>query len=454
MSFVRKIKKGDSVYLAEVENVWVDGKVKQKHIRYLGKEVDGRAVKMVSSDMIRVQDVKRSLDVLAVDSIAKELGLDEIENKHLLALIYSNLLERRSINRLKQWMQHTQIPDILGIEELSTKKLYESLSELDEKEFNLVNQRMVRIFQGIEGLSEAAIIDVTDTYFEGERGSQSKRRKGKDGKTRNLIQIGLAVSLQKGFPLFHKEYRGNLLNLQICKDMAYDLEKQGYKAIIIDRGMAAPKDLDTLLKLGYALIAGLRKTPTLERAFLSRVKRENIYTKENRIELTNTSVFTKAFPYKKGTLIIVYNPSLEVVKNEHNFRNDKKNKPYTGYSLIYHNTNEPAHQVVKKYYDKDIIERAFKQMKGTLNLRPIRVWLKQHVRGHIQICYLSYAILAYMNHRLEKTETTATQALDNLKHGYIVTLKDKKHKHEWNLHVPLEPKQKEILKKLHVVYKN
>ena len=44
MSVIRKIKKGNSVYLAEVENHRnADGKVVQKHIHYLGKEIDGKA---------------------------------------------------------------------------------------------------------------------------------------------------------------------------------------------------------------------------------------------------------------------------------------------------------------------------------------------------------------------------------------------------------------------------
>jgi len=41
-NFIRKIRRGGSVYLAEVQNSWVDGKVVQKHIRYVGKEVDNK----------------------------------------------------------------------------------------------------------------------------------------------------------------------------------------------------------------------------------------------------------------------------------------------------------------------------------------------------------------------------------------------------------------------------
>ena len=40
MTFIRKIKRGNNVYYQEVENVWVNGKTVQKHIRYLGKDKD------------------------------------------------------------------------------------------------------------------------------------------------------------------------------------------------------------------------------------------------------------------------------------------------------------------------------------------------------------------------------------------------------------------------------
>ncbi len=44
MSFIRKIKKGKNTYLALVENKWVKGKVLQRVIKYIGKEINGRAI--------------------------------------------------------------------------------------------------------------------------------------------------------------------------------------------------------------------------------------------------------------------------------------------------------------------------------------------------------------------------------------------------------------------------
>jgi len=155
-----------------------------------------------------------------------------------------------------------------------------------------------------------------------------------------------------------------------------------------------------------------------------------------------------------GKIIVVYNPNLEVFKNQLNFNKGIGAKSDIGYTLIYHNTKFESTEVVRKYYDKDIIERAFKQLKGVLNLRPIRVWLTNHIEGHLKICYLAYAILSLMNYKLKKLNISAVEALESLRYGYKINLKDEESNFEWQLYVPLEPKQKKILKKLNVMYKN
>jgi hypothetical protein len=99
--FIRKIKKKSGTYLAKVESYRdKEGKIKQRVIQYLGKEIDGKAVKRVLTNKIKVESVKRSIDILAVDKISEELGLKNIKNKYALSLIYSQLLEKRSINKL------------------------------------------------------------------------------------------------------------------------------------------------------------------------------------------------------------------------------------------------------------------------------------------------------------------------------------------------------------------
>lgn len=454
MSFIRKIKIGQKTYLAEVKSVRENGKVKQKFIRYIGTEIDGKPAKRVFTKDIVVKDVKRSLDVLCIDSIAKELGITSIKNKYFLALVYSQLLEKRSINQLEDWFRFTEIPDILEIKDVSTKELYESLTDIDDDEFEKICSNMHNIFTKYDDSIDVAVIDVTDTYFEGDS-EEIQRRKGKDGKVKKLLQVGLAVSFKKGFPLFHKRYQGNLSNIQIYKDMALELKSKGMNSVIIDRGMMSHENLQMSLNLQLKIITGIKKTSTLASEFLSKIDRNEIYSLKNMVKLKNTTVFINTFDYSDGKLIAVYNPSLEVIKKQHNFnRGTDEVDPFIGYSFIYHNTEDLSSEIVKKYYDKEIVERAFKQIKGILNLRPIRVWLKDHVEAHIRICYLAYAILSFMSYKLRKINISSVDALNSLKHGYKINLRIPKDDFGWSLYVPLEPKQKKMLQALGVVYKN
>ena len=216
MAFIRKIKVGKKVYLAEVKSYRENGKIKQKFIRYLGREVNGKAVKRVLTSDIHAISVKQSLDVLAIDKIAEELKLKEIPYKSALSLAYSQLLEKMSITKIEDWMKYTEIPDVLGIKIPSVKELYESLADIAEDDFDKINDNMFAVFESYENIKESAIIDVTDTYFSG-TSFNIKRRKGKDGQISKLIQIGLAVSFDNGFPIFHKQYHGNLSGINIFK---------------------------------------------------------------------------------------------------------------------------------------------------------------------------------------------------------------------------------------------
>ena len=452
MAFIRKIKVGKKVYLAEVKSYRENGKIKQKFIRYLGREVNGKAVKRVLTSDIHAISVKQSLDVLAIDKIAEELKLKEIPYKSALSLVYSQLLEKMSITKIEDWMKYTEIPNVLGIKIPNVKELYESLADIAEDDFDKINDNMFAVFESYENIKESAIIDVTDTYFSG-TSFNIKRRKGKDGQISKLIQIGLAVSFKNGFPIFHKKYHGNLSGMDIFKDMALELKNKRISSIIMDRGMLSVDNIKVALGLKFKIIAGMRKSSILIKDFISPIDRDEIYTIKNRVKLKNTEVFIKTYDYMKGKLIVIYNPSLEVMKKSLNFNKDIDSSLDIGYSLVYHNTEYSSEEVIKNYFDKDMVERAFRHIKGVLNLRPIRVWLNNHIEGHIKICYLAYAILSLMNYKLKKLKISAVDALSSLKHGYKINLKDNSSGFEWSIHVPLEPKQKRVLEKLGVVIK-
>lgn len=459
MVFIRRIKKKSGTYLAEVENTRINGKVVQRVIRYIGKEVNGKAVRRVLTNKLNVEKVTRYLDVLAVDKISEELNLKQVlgENaRFILVFVYSHLLEQLSVNKLGDWLEYTEIPRILEADDVTTKVLYKTLEEINDVRFDDVEIEVFEFLKKYENTKTGVIIDVTDTYFEGNT-CNVKSRRGKDGKYRKLIQIGLAVTENYGFPIFHKQYPGNISNIKIFKDMLVEMKSRRLSSIIMDRGMYSRSNIDSLLGIHTYVICGVKKTPFFINNFLKKVNREDLYTKQYRISLKNTYVYVTSYPWNSGKLLIVYNPSLEVVKREIYYEKggyDNEKAKFLGYSLIFHTTKMNDQIVVKKYFDKDVVEKSFKQLKGILGLRPIRVWLKSHVEGHIKICYLSYAILSLLEYKVKKLEISGSEALDKLKYGYMVHLKDSESNFEWSTTVTLENIQEKILDTLGVVYKN
>jgi hypothetical protein len=217
MSFIRKIKTKSGTYLAEVENRWEDGKVRQKFIRYIGKEVEGKVIRRVAVNDLEVENVKRYADVLVLDHVATALGLKDTlgpKFQFILILIYSHILERMGIYRIEEWLNNTEILEVLGLPSVSTSQLYDALGALNELDWAAVQRKLNAAWLKFESCERAVVLDVTDTYFSG-HSTDCKPRRGKDGVVSKLIQVALGVSVDNGFPLLHKMYDGNIHNVKI-----------------------------------------------------------------------------------------------------------------------------------------------------------------------------------------------------------------------------------------------
>ncbi len=96
MSFIRKIKKKSGIYLAEVESYRKDGKVKQRLIRYLGKEgslqpgvttplkATSSVVRKGSPSVVRKEGIKKPLEVFKVTNLPLTIGRGG--NRHPIAV--------------------------------------------------------------------------------------------------------------------------------------------------------------------------------------------------------------------------------------------------------------------------------------------------------------------------------------------------------------------------------
>lgn len=119
MSFIRKRRKGDAVYLEEVESKRVNGRVVQKHIRYIGKEANGKTVLAASLSEVSVEQVKLHGPLLILNHLATDVGLDVCLGRYaneILSMVYAHCLDYQSVNQMSRWFERTDLMDplILG----------------------------------------------------------------------------------------------------------------------------------------------------------------------------------------------------------------------------------------------------------------------------------------------------------------------------------------------------
>src|SRR3984893_13880418 len=171
MAFIRKIKKGNAIYLAKVESYREDGKIKQRVLEYVGKQDNGIAVQKIDINKIEVTNVQHYADVTILYQLAVELKLNYLLGKYhksIIALLIAHLICKGSILRVSKWIENSTIKEVIGLNELTTETLYNALDHLDECNFDVIERSIFEYWLKIDpDDSKSFVLDVTDTYYNG-----------------------------------------------------------------------------------------------------------------------------------------------------------------------------------------------------------------------------------------------------------------------------------------------
>lgn len=489
MSFIRRFKKGDKIYLAEVENRRVGDKVVQRFIRYVGKESNGRTILSTSLSDVEVESVKLYGPLLVLHHLAQEIQLPQAlgtYSQEILSLVYAHCLDYRSLNHMPRWFERTDLNLLLDLEGLTERRLVGALDSLEALEAETWQRRLFeRVCRQYRLRPTGVIYDVTNTYLYGRQCPLGKPGHDKEEvKGRPLIQIGLGVTQEEGFPLFHKVFDGNVHDARTLQDLvtlfgSYHLNPGLF---IYDRGIVSGRNLKDMKHLHWETLCGVPLNPALKKFWRPWADPQQLTQLSHRHRVGQTVFYTCLRPYHldgvSGKLALCFNERAqrevresrrdEVLYAQKLLAQHKTIKPglerffdprrhllspklaeaeeFDGYSCIFCTGTLPEDKMLSLYFNKDIVEKAFRSLKGITQLRPVRHWLAERVHAHVFLCYLAYLLLSLLQYRLRTTEFTAESALQELDTMYKVYLRDSKRVFTLSRVVALTKRQETILR--------
>jgi len=303
-------------------------------------------------------------------------------------------------------------------------------------------------------------------------------------KGRPLIQVGLAVTKEFGIPVCHKVMDGNIHDVKMFGDFITDLRAFHIHkgTVIYDRGIASAENIRETKKIGWDTLCGLAIRGKLADVVREVARANGFVQLDNRVRLRKNVFYAVETPHTiddvKGTLSVCFNERQQRDLRESRYDEieqaqlllaqgktikagmekyftkkklvDKaalaQAEEFDGFTCLFSTSKLSRHEMIRFYFDKDLVEKAFRTLKGITRLRPVRHWLYNRVTAHVFVCYLAYLLLALLQYRLTKLDITAEEALMELETMYKAYLRDTRKGFELSRVVTMTKNQESILK--------
>lgn len=413
-----------------------------------------------------------------IDGLWKRIGIDKLLGKRLkdrefrtemerviLAMVVNRALAPSSKLGLEEWIsKKVMIP---GLNDLDVQHCYRAMDFLLESEEEIQHE----VFNAVADLFNIEVdllfFDTTSTYFEmDEWDDEDFKMQGHSKDSRPdlpQIVIGLAVT-RDGIPIRCWSWPGNTSDMTVIPEVKRDLTgwKLGRVITVADRGFSSEENLRILQQAGGHYIVGERMTagkPIVEKALSHpgrfRSIRENLEVKEVivgdgearvRYVLVRNLAEARRDAARREKHLEKLKAELAKLKeldgNAHSKAHCRLNShiTYKKYLKMDAKGNfKINNQVVKemehldgKYLIRtsddtlsveDIalgykqlleVERAFRTLKTTLELRPVYHRKEERIRAHVLLCWLSLLLVRIAEVNTQQTWPQLRSELEDM----------------------------------------
>jgi len=392
--------------------------------------------------------------------------------KQILSIAYYLILEDQNpLFRFKKWAKLHRHPYGEDIPSQRSSELFQSITEEAKMQFfRLQGKRRVE--------KEYWAYDSTSISSYSETMKQVKYGKNKDGEHLPQVNLALLFGEKSGLPFYYRKLAGNIPDVKTIRELIRELDVLGYEKIklVMDRGYYSADNINALYREHLKFLCGTSSSLKFAREYIREIaaKKDSYEYYNSELELyvfskTTTWDYEQERPYKGDTikaerrmyLHLYFNPdkfsddgkafnrrldSLKeellsgkrVPEHEKEYRKyfevmetpkrgislsyrqdaiDKARKRYGFFVLISNEVKDPV-TALRLYRMRDVIEKAFWNVKERLNLRRTLTSSESSLEGKLFVEFVALIYLSYIKKQMEEkglfSRYTMHELLDEL----------------------------------------
>ena len=388
--------------------------------------------------------------------------------KQILSIAYYLILEDNNpLFRFEKWSSLHKHPYEKNIPSQRSSELFASITEeLKEKFFRLQGKRRSE--------KEFWAYDTTSISSNSELLRQVQYGKNKEGDKLPQINIALVFGEDSNLPFYYRKLAGNIPDSKTVKNLLVDLDVLGFSKVklVMDRGFYSEENINGLYKEHLKFLISVKTSLTFVKKELDAIY-DDFRTFENfseKYELYSYTVQTEwkykqERPYKGDTIedsrriyIHLYYNIDKAVEDEKNFDKNlialrhelesgkrvpehenqyakyfitkttpkrgthvtmkedavKKAKRYYGFFVLISNETMDSITALEIYRNKDVVEKAFGNLKERLNMRRMLVSSEQSLDGKLFVEFIALIYLSYIKKQMQEHDLYKSYTLQGV----------------------------------------
>jgi len=426
-----------------------------------GESTDERPVKPGPIPIVKMQRSFYGASYL-FDEIGKVTGItDDLKHcfpetyRQILSVAYYLILEENnSLNRFSHWQRMHIHPYGEDIPSQRSSELFQSIDEEGRMSF-FQRQGKRRIEQEYWAFDTTSISSYSDTL------SQVKKGKNKEDDRLPQINLALLFGEQSGLPFYYRKLPGNISDVSTVKQLVREFDVLGCKKakIVLDRGFYSKDNIHALYQNHQKFIIGVKLGLQFVKPVLDE-ERENLKLWSNLQTQFGTYGICRTIdwdyeqerPYKgdilkekrRAYLLLFYNPEKaakdqadmnEYLTELYNDLKEGRSRDYRakdykkyfdvtetpkrgrkitpkedimleaaknyGYFALLSNDVKGPGEALSLYRSKDIVEKAFGNLKERLNFRRMQVSSELSLNGKLFVEFVALIYLSYVKKKMQ-----------------------------------------------------